>query len=413
MVPRTLTLTFAAAALAACSTENPPPSPQTVEVIGDTTIVRSHGPGAWGAAATLVPEVSIGELEGPDEYLFGTVGSIAASDDRTVYVLDTQAQQIRVFDSTGTYMETLGRRGEGPGELSRAEAIGLLPDGRLVVRDPGNMRVQVYGPGPGEADEWGYRATTSYTDAPMYTDNRGRTLLVAPGPQADFVIVFLDSDGTPLDTLPTPSSDFEPPTLKAEYTTGNSSSSTSMTVPFAPAFTWALHPSGHFLTGLSTDYRIELERDDGVLRIERDYEAAPVSDTERRFLRDMITRNMRNTQPDWSWNGPPIPDYKPPFMQLHVGRDGRIWVLLWSEGYIVENEDHDPEDPLSQEVTFQIQGRYDVFEPDGTYLGVVVAPDQFSGYPTPVFDGDHVWAVSRDELGIERVVRYRIQVAGR
>ena len=30
----------------------------------------------------------------------------------------------------------------------------------------------------------------------------------------------------------------------------------------------------------------------------------------------------------------------------------------------------------------------------------------------PIFDGDHVWAVTRDELGVERVVRYRILVGG-
>ena len=35
------------------------------------------------------------------------------------------------------------------------------------------------------------------------------------------------------------------------------------------------------------------------------------------------------------------------------------------------------------------------------------APDGFKAYPAPVFDGDRVWAVTRDELGVQRVVRYR------
>jgi len=38
------------------------------------------------------------------------------------------------------------------------------------------------------------------------------------------------------------------------------------------------------------------------------------------------------------------------------------------------------------------------------------APDEFAASPDPVFDGDHVWAVARDELGVERVMRYRIEV---
>lgn len=49
-----------------------------------------------------------------------------------------------------------------------------------------------------------------------------------------------------------------------------------------------------------------------------------------------------------------------------------------------------------------------MFEADGTYLGAVNPPEDFSPNPFPVFDGDDVWAVSRDDLGIQRVVRYRI-----
>lgn len=54
--------------------------------------------------------------------------------------------------------------------------------------------------------------------------------------------------------------------------------------------------------------------------------------------------------------------------------------------------------------------RYDVFEPDGTYLGIVLPPEDFNPVTRPVFDGDHVWAVTTDELGVGRVVRYRISV---
>ena len=52
---------------------------------------------------------------------------------------------------------------------------------------------------------------------------------------------------------------------------------------------------------------------------------------------------------------------------------------------------------------------FDVFESDGSYLGRVRTPLEFSSSPTPVFDGDFVWAVTRDELGVQRVVRFRIE----
>ena len=43
----------------------------------------------------------------------------------TVYVFDEQAQHVQVYDAEGVYVETLGGRGEGPGEFSRAEASAL------------------------------------------------------------------------------------------------------------------------------------------------------------------------------------------------------------------------------------------------------------------------------------------------
>ncbi len=417
---RRLGTTALACALAACGTDSGPSTDAgpsvVVERLGDTTVVRTLAGSAWGAEATLVQEVSIGELDGPDEYLFGSIWSLAVDDDRNVYVFDQQAHNIRVFDATGAYIETLGGRGGGPGELGRPEAMALTHDGRVVVRDPGNQRVQAYGPGPGETDEWSYEVGGTYSSAPLYTDARGRTFLQTRdlSRTEDFVmhIIVLGPDGAHLDTLPLPSSPSERAELVAEHTTERGRMTSRLPVPFDPVFQWAIHPSGHFLSGLPSAYRIDLARDDGVLRIERTADPVPLSDEERAARRERTTRMMRDTDPNWSWNGPPIPDHKPFYRELLAGRDGRIWVRLQTAGNPVENEDHDPESPYSMPVEWVESVRYDVFEPDGTYLGVVRPPDDFKPRPRPVFDGDHVWAVTEDELGVERVARYRIDTGG-
>ena len=406
-----------AGSVAACGIDTAPSATGpavVVETVGDTTVVRTLSGSVWGAEATLVPEVSVGELDGPEEYLFGSIWSIAVDDDRNVHVFDEQAHTVRIFDATGAFVETLGGRGEGPGEFGRAEAIALLPDGRLVVRDPGNQRVQVFGPAPGELDEWGYDVGGSYSMSPLYTDTRGRTFLETRDLSRlnGFVmhIIVLGPDGTHLDALPAPSSPYEAPLLRAEFSDGNSSLSTSSEIPFAPRLQWTVHPSGEFLTGLPSDYRIDLPREDGVLRIERATDPAPVGDEERADHRERLHRVMRNTDPNWSWNGPPIPDHKPFYQELLAGKDGRIWVRLETEGSPVENESHDSENPYSMPVEWVEPLRYDVFEPDGTYLGVVVPPVDFEAFPRPVFDGDLVWAVTEDDLGVERVVRFRITI---
>ena len=418
---RTLILAIAAAVatMPACGTDEASTGADAdvvVETIGDTTVVRTLSGSVWGAEATLVPELSIGEMDGPEEYLFGYVGSIAVDNDRRVFVLDGQAQHVRVFDSTGTYVETLGRRGEGPGELSSASSVGLLADGRVLVHEAIDMRIQVYGPGPRDREQWKYSATTVVIPPrPVDVDRHGRTFVVAahtpPSGRLVQALIVMGPDGTRQDTLLPPDSDFEPPSVELLlYMDSVTTSKRLFPVPLTARHHWALHPNGHFVTGVSSDYRIDLGLDNGVLRIERAYEPVPISDAERSYHREDLERGMRVSQPDWSWNGPPIPETRPPFRDLAAGRDGRIWVTLSTESYSVENERHDPQNPNSQPVLWRSPLRYDVFEPDGTYLGTVVPPEGFSRTPRPVFDGDQVWAVTQDELDVERVVRYRIVV---
>lgn len=416
---RTVIFTLIAIALASCGPEADSAGslPETVvETRGDTTVVRTLSGSVWEAAATLVPELSIGEVEGPDEHLFGRVGSIAVDDEHNVYVLDDQAQEVRVFDSAGVHVRTLGAPGEGPGEFGLADAVAVLADGRLAVRDPSRMLIQVFGPGPGDTDQWGY-ATLGVVHGlkTLYADRGGRTLLVTQNPEHRHAepywhIIVFGPDGAHLDTLPQPFMDHERPRVGAQRELdGGGTASVGEYVPFTPDFHWTLHPSGHPLTGFSTDYRLELVRDDGILRIERSVEPVSVAAAERDYEIRRITARIRGLVSDWSWDGPPVPENKPFFKALYAGRDGRIWARVSTEGREVRNEDHDPDDPRSQPVTWEEAIRFDVFEEDGIYVGAVLAPDEWSRRVEPVFGRDHVWGVTVDGLGVQRVVRYGIR----
>ncbi len=379
------------------------------ETIGDTTVVRTVSGSVWGGDATLVPETSIGELDGPDEYLFGSVRSIAVDDDRNVYVLDGQARHVRAYDADGNYLRTLGRDGEGPGEFK--VPIGLaISNGRLLVRDPANGRVQLFVLETGENQEWRYLPSEYFMNTPLYRDDHGRVYVDISDPEVHFIV--MDDDGAPLDTISAPAApaDFDDDeySMSTVAESGDRWMSVGATVPFGPDWHWTIHPSGHFLAALSTAYRINLEQDDGVLRIERDHTPVAVSDDERARHEERIMDRMRQVNAGWSWDGPPIPDRKPPFRGLAAGSDGRIWVRLWTEARQVPNDEHDPADPESAAFTWVEPLRYDVFEADGTYLGAVSAPDGFSLAAPPVFGRSFVWAVERDDLGVQRVVRYRI-----
>lgn len=59
-----------------------------------------------------------------------------------LYVADTQAHQIKVFDVTGRQVRTIGQRGEEPGEFNFPTYLSLN-NGKLLVADTMNARAQL------------------------------------------------------------------------------------------------------------------------------------------------------------------------------------------------------------------------------------------------------------------------------
>lgn len=83
-----------------------------------TMVVHIRGRGIWDAATAwrVVEEVRIGTLErtGPD--LFGRISAIEVDRTGRIYVLESQAAELRVFEPSGRHVRTFGRRGSNPGD---------------------------------------------------------------------------------------------------------------------------------------------------------------------------------------------------------------------------------------------------------------------------------------------------------
>ncbi len=414
-----LLLTFLCALFLACdSVPEAGPTHEVVrEMLGDTTVVRTVSGSIWGAQARLTPEISIGELDGDLEYLFGRITSLAVASDGTIYVVDAQVPELRAYGPDGVFKSIIGGPGEGPGEIKGPDGgLAVLSDGRVLVRDPGNARIQVYAASGDPLDTWPIRGGFNMSTPFHQTAADEVHAMIILDPEADFSDwqmgwVRMGSDGVPGDTLVPPDT-YEAPRLEARSEEGDNRSISINSVPFSPGEQWAIHVDGYFVHGVSTDYRIDILKPGAPLRIERVYEPVPVMRGEKAEAEANTIRNMRFTQPDWRWNGPAIPDEKPAFRDIKVGRDGRIWIQISAAGIEADDPDYDPSDPESIEDRWSEPVAFDVFEADGEYLGRVVTEMGFSMSPSPVFGSDHVWATTRDELGVQRVVRFRISVPG-
>jgi hypothetical protein len=164
--------------------------------------------------------------------------------------------------------------------------------------------------------------------------------------------------------------------------------------------------------GLSTEYRVDLFRpDQTVLRIERAWVPVAVDPEEAEEQRRLVTAEFVQEIGPWSWNGPPIPDTKPPFRDVFASWEGNIWVLVSQEGQptmtAAEAREAERRADLPP-LRFEEPVAFDVFAPDGRFLGQVTTPRSFQWRPEPIIRGDTVWAVTRDELDVATIVRFQV-----
>lgn len=71
--------------------------------------------------------------EDDEDILFGVVASGALDAQGNVYLLDTQLSQVLVINPEGELINTLGREGEGPGEMSRPIGIFINNESQIGI----------------------------------------------------------------------------------------------------------------------------------------------------------------------------------------------------------------------------------------------------------------------------------------
>ena len=392
---------IAACVLGACACRSGNEGRSERIVVGDTTIVRTLEGSVWSDSAGLEEELSIGTLNGPPEYEFGQVGDVAVDANGGVYVFDGQVPALRYFDATGRHVRTLGGKGSGPGEYQDA-SLGVVirhRDGRVVMRDPRNARLNIYAPDGSPLPPvlvtsglFTAQATTLDTANHLYLRiMTGRPERNKPWPIA---LLHLDDQGRIVDTLVPPIMADEPLDLGGTM--------------FARTKHWAFSPSGGFVVALSDRYRIEHFRPDGnVLRIERDVPPVAIAPEEKAELEAMNDWRYRTQGQFMTSDKPTVPDVKGVIRGLAVGEDGRIWVRRYAPaekgdsvpGFAREGQEAPP-------TRFWHEPNvHDVFEPDGTFLGSVRMPPRTG---LSVMRGDQVWGVREGPEGENQVVRFRI-----
>jgi DNA-binding beta-propeller fold protein YncE len=75
---------------------------------------------------------------------FGAPQCVAVDKDGNVYVTDTLNNRVEIFDADGSFISQFGKAGDGPGYFSRPKGIAVDADGHIWVADAMQDRLQVF-----------------------------------------------------------------------------------------------------------------------------------------------------------------------------------------------------------------------------------------------------------------------------
>lgn len=390
---------LAACLLGCAAADAPPDIVLTVDTLPDGAVrVRNPMAGLWGGGnARFVEETRIGSVEGGEPYALGSVYDATLDPAGRIYVAERQASEVRVFDADGRHVRTLGRKGKGPGEFEGVYALLWGPHGNLWVLDGGNQRWSVFDTAGALVDThrregtiWGVGLDARFdAEGRLYErtgfclaedDCRGYMLRYVPGPDAE------------VDTVAMP-----PDTISAYIEVELGRRRAMLPLPYAPEPSMEFDRSGGYWTGTGERYELERWSWSGARTrlVQRPHVPEPVSgadrDSARVFIEDLLGRmDMARgvTQVDLGR----IPDVKPAWLDFTVSDRGELWLarhLPWERV---------PYGPIA----------FDVFDPDGRYLGAV-EDVPVGGRPMPRIIGDRLVGVVHDRLEVPWVVAGRIE----
>ena len=89
-------------------------------------------------------ELSIGEVEGDENYMFGSNIGFNTDDEGNFYVADYDNTRILKYDPEGKYLLSFGREGQGPGEFQNLTVPRFDKDNNLYIADTTNRRISFF-----------------------------------------------------------------------------------------------------------------------------------------------------------------------------------------------------------------------------------------------------------------------------
>jgi hypothetical protein len=340
----------------------------------------------------------IGKAELKKVGFIGKPAALAGDDEGNIYILDTEARNIKKFDDSGSFLSVLGEKRANVSFFVSPETIAFVKD-RLVIWDNETLRLytmtpegriinskkfSVFSAWPRKIREWlnGDMMICSFNVNFHKTREPQSFILELFSPEMKIMRRIVAQD--------------------LWVWTYNDKLEKRISVPFHPSFFWDLMNDGKIVWGFSDKYEIIiLDPDSGKEhRFSHTYIPVKVTpeDISEYFSTYIYTMNGRKAPiPDIIKKSMIFPEYKPAFYNIFVDGENNILISTYYENKSIQKK------------------RFDAFDSTGRFLneveifGEAVFPESSSKIH---FHENHVWLIESPDPDQVRLVKYRISEVG-
>lgn len=343
--------------------------PVITEIVDGSPVIINPGfPRDGRQEMEFEEELSIGMIEGNENYMLSWPNYIEVDEEENIYVLDWQDNRIQVYDKNGKYIRTAAQKGRGPGEFETPAYFKISMDGKLILLGSRHRRLQIlnlqgeYLSGfrlEGYCNELKIdrRNRLYYQTISYETENVIGTVQTI---ERTFTIYRRDLDGQNLFSF----GDFRADKIIYKKVSAKTSSSGSSPHNYTTA--WTVDKNGRLIAGYSEKYQLSVFNPDGQLAFKFGREFTPLKNEKYK-------------------EGSIVPEYWPAFYRdIFLDEDGNLWLRQYT---------------TEEQETFI----YDIFSPEGIYLRQVVSPHHIYE-----MKNGKAYCVVRTEEDYRIVKRFRI-----
>jgi hypothetical protein len=303
---------------------------------------------------------------------FQDLNYLVVDDEENIYVSDSKAGHILVFDRSGEFVRTIGRRGRGPGEMSWPREIQILRGKELFVFDSGQGKVHEF------TLEGNFIRQTATNHIPAFrlpkADSAGNIVVgqLNRGKPFKAVLKKVDPQLNLICEIASAITTTQPPILNI------------FEMRWQTTFVWNVNKNDEIIWGNFDKYEISVCDPDGngIKKIIKEHDGVPIDkEDQKKLIREYFGDN-----PVPRGMTLEFPDRYPPFIYLTCDEEGRIFAL----SYVTIDDDG--------------TRHLDVFDPEGRYIVRI----RTRSFPQ-IWKNGMMYCVGADADGFEIIRRFRLK----